>query len=129
MEEESRLDIVDAVLGVEPDAEDPSIGAGASSLDFLRAVYRSADQPMNRRMRAAVAALPFEHPKFAVIQTMSNSRDFAAQLEAARKRSAGALTFRPEIEGASAREYPPNRTPHQRGCLMPVPMLVSEPGR
>ena len=58
---------------------------------------------MNRRMRAAVAALPFEHPKFAVIQTMSNSRDFAAQLEAARKRSAGALTFRPEIEDECTR--------------------------
>jgi hypothetical protein len=34
---------------------------------------------------------------------MSNSGDFAAQLEAARKRSAGALTFRPEIEGECTR--------------------------
>ena len=41
---------------------------GNTSLDFLQAIYRSADQPLQRRMRAAIAALPpHEHPKCAVI--------------------------------------------------------------
>jgi len=40
-----------------------------------------------KRMRAAIALLPHQHPKLAVTQTTGNIRDFAAQLEAARKRS------------------------------------------
>lgn len=66
--------------------------AGGSSLDFLQAVYTSADQPMHRRMRAAVAALPFEHPKLAVTATV-NTDGFGARLEAARTRSAKAIDF------------------------------------
>ena len=66
--------------------------AGASSLDFLKAVYTSADQPMHRRMRAAIAALPFEHPKLAVTAVVS-TEGFAARLEAARSRAAKAITF------------------------------------
>jgi hypothetical protein len=41
---------------------EPSSG----SLDFLRLVYSDPSQPINRRMRAAIAALPFEHPKLSV---------------------------------------------------------------
>ena len=35
-------------------------------LDFLCAIFRDARQPMARRMRAAIAAAPFKHPKLAV---------------------------------------------------------------
>ncbi|MHC2662563.1 hypothetical protein ACMA5K_01405 [Bradyrhizobium diazoefficiens] len=66
---------------------------GNTSLDFLQAVYRCADQPMHRRMRAAVAALPFEHPKLAVTAVV-NGEGFAAKLEAARDRAAKAIEFR-----------------------------------
>ena len=66
--------------------------AGASSLDFLQAVYTSADQPMHRRMRAAIAAAPFEHPKLAVTAVVTTD-GFAAKLEAARTRSAKAIDF------------------------------------
>jgi hypothetical protein len=66
--------------------------AGASSLDFLQAVYTSAGQSMGRRMRAAIAALPFEHPKLSVTAVVA-SDGFAAQLEAARTRSAKAIDF------------------------------------
>ncbi len=59
------------------------IPGNASSLDFLQAVYRDSAQPMTRRIRCAVAALPFERPKLAVVATMSGGKDFAALLEAA----------------------------------------------
>jgi hypothetical protein len=52
---------------------------GASSLDFLRAIYRDPRQPMTRRMRAAVAALPFECPKLAVTAVVEGSSDFATR--------------------------------------------------
>jgi hypothetical protein len=67
------------------------IGPNASSLDFLQTVYRDPAQSMNRRMRAAIAALPFEHPKLAVTATLGPNSGFAAKLEAAIKRSRGDL--------------------------------------
>lgn len=66
---------------------------GNTSLDFLQAVYRSTDQPMHRRMRAAVAALPFEHPKLAVTASV-NTEGWGARLEAARERAAKAFEVR-----------------------------------
>ena len=51
----------------------------ATSLHFMQAIYRDARQPMPRRMRAAVAALPFEHAKLAV--TVDASRHFADRMD------------------------------------------------
>lgn len=68
------------VFEVEPSG--PIIGPAGSSLEFLQAVYRDPGQPMQRRMRAAVAALPFEHPKLAVTANIDGG-GFAARLEAA----------------------------------------------
>jgi hypothetical protein len=69
----------------------------ASSLDFLQAVYRDARQPMSRRMRAAVACLPFEFPKLAVTAFFGDANgDFAAKLELAAARTAKVIEARAE---------------------------------
>lgn len=43
----------------------PQIEADAEPLDFLLAVFRDPFQPMERRMDAAKAALPYRHTRLA----------------------------------------------------------------
>jgi hypothetical protein len=71
-----------------------------SSLEFLRAVYSDPGQPIARRMRAAIAALPFEHPKLAVTANIDGGPGFAARLEEAFRRSRAVAG--PMIEGTLA---------------------------
>ena len=59
---------------------------GATSLTLLQKVYRSSSVAITTRMRAAIAAIQFEHPKLAVTATI-NSGDFADQLDKAVERS------------------------------------------
>ena len=70
-------------------------------------VYRNPAMPLPTRMRAAIAALPFEHPKLAVIANIPGG-NLSAQLEAAIARSGKsvvidakplAITGRPRSEG------------------------------
>jgi hypothetical protein len=82
------------------DADAIVLPAGALSLDFLQAVYRDPRQPMSRRMRAAVAALPFECPKLAVTAVIEGGADFAARLERACARSAKVIEARAEPQPA-----------------------------
>jgi hypothetical protein len=64
------------------------LAPGETSLDFLQRVYRSVKQPMSRRLRAAIEALPHEHPRLGAIATASmNGQDFASLLERAIERS------------------------------------------
>ena len=76
-------------------ADDDSITVppGASSLAFLQAIYRSTEQPMVRRMKAAIAALPFEHPKLAVTAVLTDE-DLGARLHRAIQRSAKVIELR-----------------------------------
>ncbi len=52
---------------------------------LLRAVYQNPEVPLPVRMRAAIAALPFEMPKLAVTYQASE-QDFATLLENRLKR-------------------------------------------
>jgi hypothetical protein len=72
------------------------------SLDLLKAVYRNNQLPLTTRMRAAIAALPFEVPKLAVTAVVSE-QDFATLLDHRLKRieemKASAIEATPVIEG------------------------------
>jgi hypothetical protein len=65
-----------------------------SSLDFLRQVYRDPTQPITRRVRAAIAALPFEHPKLTVVADVQG-HGFAEGLERAIIRSGKVIEVKP----------------------------------
>jgi hypothetical protein len=57
-------------------------------LDFLRAVYINESLPLSVRMKAAIEAAPYVHPKLSATAVMS-SEDFGDRLERAILRSLG----------------------------------------
>ena len=86
------------------------LAPGEISLDLLRRVYRSTQQPMNLRMRAAIEALPFEVPKLSAtaIATM-DGKTFAEALERCIERSSSP----PRLNGP-VQPLPPDNKP----CLL-----------
>jgi hypothetical protein len=77
------LDTLDAALSrFDDEPELIELAPGETSLDFLQ--YRSVKQPMSRRLRAAIEALPHEHPRLGAVAIGSmNGQDFASLLERA----------------------------------------------
>jgi hypothetical protein len=77
-----------AVSSTADEPELIELAPGETSLDFLQRVYRSVKQPMSRRMRAAIEALPHEHPRLgAVAVGYLSGDDFASRLDRAIERS------------------------------------------
>jgi hypothetical protein len=75
------------------------LAPGETSLSFLQKIYHSTKQPMSRRMRAAIEALPFESPKLGAIAFGNmTGQDFAAMLDRAILRSQGNGRNIPQIE-------------------------------
>jgi hypothetical protein len=69
----------------------------ATSIDLLRAVYRSTSLPLPVRLRAAIAALPHEVPRLAVT-ALVNEQSFAELLEKRIKRME-AMNGQPPSQG------------------------------
>jgi lambda repressor-like predicted transcriptional regulator len=88
------------------------IPADGISLDLLRAVYQNNQLPLTTRMRAAIAALPFEVPRLAVTAVVSE-QDFAAVLDRRLKRieemKANAIEAKPVINGEKVDARLPDR--------------------
>ena len=59
--------------------QSPVVNGNGTSLDFMKAVYLNDELPLGTRMRAATAALPFEHPKLAVTAIVEDE-SFASAL-------------------------------------------------
>src|SRR4051812_6741511 len=64
------------------------------ALGLLQSIYRSPGVSLSVRMRAAIAALPFERPKLAVVAT-TTSEDLAERLERAKAVSMKVINERP----------------------------------
>ena len=84
-------------LDKEPE-DQVELEAEATSLDFLRQVYRNASLPLSTRMRAAQVAIQFEHPKLGVSVNVPWSDEWATRLERAIERSSQVLSNPPLIE-------------------------------
>ena len=70
----------------EPEEDDPlQLGDGALSLDGLQAIYRNPGLPLATRMRAMIAAIPFESPKLLATAIVSEG-SFAELLDQRLKR-------------------------------------------
>jgi hypothetical protein len=87
----------------------------SSAHQLLKAIYLDDSQPLGRRMRAAIAALPFEVPKLTAAAG-GPGRDLGDKLEAARKRSGKGLVI----------EHQPQET--ESAETVPVGASVPSPG-
>jgi hypothetical protein len=59
-----------------------------TALDYLQSIYRDLTEERYVRMRAAIAAIPFESPKLQATATLQLGLDFASKLDRAVLRSA-----------------------------------------
>ena len=70
------------------------LSTNATSLEFLQAIYRDPLQPIQRRMRAAQAAIAYEHPRLAVVARV-REEDLADRMRRAIEATAKVINARP----------------------------------
>jgi hypothetical protein len=63
-------------------------GEDITALEYLQSIYRNPAESDGRRLRAAIEALPYEHPKLSAVAVGHFRQDFAARLDRAIQRSA-----------------------------------------
>ena len=102
----------------EPEVDDPlKLDDKALSLDGLQAIYRNAGLPLTTRMRAMIAAIPFESPKLIATAVM-NEGSFADLLDRRLKRiEQMKLLENKTINGNATVEPEPKPSPQ-----MPAPL-------
>jgi hypothetical protein len=102
----------------EPKGEPESMPAAETSPEFLQAVYRSEEQFVATRMRAAIAALAFEYPKLSVSGHVSH-RGMASIMEAFREAKARGNTIEMKACTEAFKSIGPT-TPKRKPELYPV---------
>jgi hypothetical protein len=75
-----------------------------TSLDLLQAVYLNETLPLNVRLRAAIEAAPYEHPKLAVTAVVQDKHTFAAALDRAIERSERAKLIEGQVVEEQVRD-------------------------
>ena len=85
---------------------------GATAHDLLRIIYSCPDLPLTMRMRAAMAALPFESPKLAMVAQV-NEQGFAELLDRRLKKMEEARLIEHQSPAVEVKAPPP-RIPDRR---------------
>src|SRR5260370_37494027 len=98
----------------------------ATSLDLLRAVYRCAALPLPTRIKCAIAAAQFEHPKLAVTGMVSQNESWVQRMdqciEASNKVLEGGKVngeWAAEPVHTAASDRPQSESRHQTGKRFP----------
>jgi hypothetical protein len=89
------------------DGSDLGASDGTSPLDFLKAVYCNNDLPLPYRLKAAIAAAPFVHPKLSVSANLGPDSEWVERLERAIERSTRVIEARPQAQSEPIDHTPP----------------------
>ena len=73
-------------------------------LEFLEAVYLNENLPLTVRMRAAIEAAPYKHPKLSATAIAHYGPNFASELERCIERSKGPVLLNGPVEPLPAEE-------------------------
>jgi hypothetical protein len=76
-------------------------------LEFLEAVYSNEELPLPVRLRVAIEAAPYVHPKLSATASVIMGDDFAARLERAIDRSNAARIIDHEPNASPTDTRPP----------------------
>jgi hypothetical protein len=93
--------ILRSLLEDEPKEDEVVLPPDGTSLTLLQAIYHNSAIPLMTRMRAAIAAIQFEHPKLAVTANIQDG-DFADQLDKAIERSRKVIEAKPAEANVSS---------------------------